>query len=67
MILSLYQTLILRSLNYDFKSFINIFYFADIYINIKDIIPSKAAKFTKPNVNILYAEIINSSIGSWMI
>ena len=67
MILSLYQTLILRSLNYDFKSFINMFYFADIYINFKDMIPGMAAKFTKPNVNILYVEIINSSIGSWMI
>ena len=53
MILSLYQTLILRSLNYDFKSFTNMFYFADIYISFKDIIPGKAAKFTKPNVNIL--------------
>ena len=43
------------------------FYFADIYINVKDIIPGKATKFTKPNVNIMYVEIINRSIRSWMI
>ena len=43
------------------------FCFAYIYISFKDIIPGKAAKFTKANVNILYVEIINSSIGSVMI